>query len=217
MNFEEEQYPSYSSYEDAELKRLFESAETDSETYDAIMDELVRRGYDFEPDAAQEASGDLAPAFRPLRYGFWSSRLWNIIAIVLSVMGAAFFIRSNAVFGEIEPVLYIMVYAFVALIISMSYLVSGIRLLANHKSPGHPLLRVPTIEYWLLCILWYAAGAHEVYTTVSSFTQYMKDFQQYDFGLSLSITGVIPSLGMAVFSILLGTAFLYLARELRVK
>jgi len=214
MNFEDEKTVSYDSYEDAELKRLFENAETDSETYQAIMDELIRRGYDFEPEPPEEIE---SAHIQPLRYSFWGSRLWNIVASVLSLIGAMVFVRTHSSFGELDPMLYVMVYAFVALIVSMSYLVSGVRSLANHKDPGHPGLKVPTYEYWFFVILWFAAGGYELFTGIRAFIRYWREFSEFDFGLSLAIAGVMPSFAMAIFGVLLGMAFLYLALELRVK
>jgi len=216
MNLEDQNSTTYSSYEDAELKRLFENAETDSEAYQAIMDELILRGYDFEPSTQADDAPPPPPQMPPLRYGFWGSRLFNLIALLLSFAGAMTFVRVHTSFGELDPMLYVMVYAFVALIVSMSYLVSGIRSLANHKVQDHPGLRIPTFEYWFFVVLWYGAGGYELVTGIRNFLQYIKDFGEFDFGVSLAIAGVMPSFGMAIFGILLGTAFLYLALELRV-
>lgn len=214
MNTEDEKTTDYSYYEDAELKRIFENADPDSETYQAIMDELTRRGYDFDP--IQEADDELPPVLPPVRYSFWGSRLINLIALILSFAGAMIFVRVHTSFGELDSMLYVMVYAFVALIVSMSYLVSGIRSLANHKAHDHPSLRIPTFEYWFFAILWYCAGGYELVAGIRSFLRYSKEFSEFDFGTSLAIAGVMPSFGMAIFGILLGTAFLYLAIELKV-
>jgi hypothetical protein len=174
------------------------------------MEELSQRGYNFEFEADTEAEANEAEfRNRPLRYSFWGSRLWNIIAIVISVAGAAFFLQTHSAMMEPDPSLQMMVYAMVALIVSASFLVSGIRLLANHKDPGHPKLAVPTFEYWFIAILWFAISAYQIYAAGRSFIHYL------ELGFRVSMYVAIPSLVMSIFGFFLAMAFLYLALELR--
>ncbi|MCK9557237.1 MAG: hypothetical protein PHO85_01220 [Candidatus Cloacimonetes bacterium] len=207
--------PDYTSYESEELERLFESAETDSEVYKAIMDELSNRGYDFTPaDTLIDISDDATlPKLEPLRYSIGGTRIWNIVALIVGIVGAFFFLRVQSSFSEVDASLRIMVYSMVLLLISLSYLISGIRLLANHKDPNNPLRAVFTFEYWFLAMLWFAFGAYEIFVAVKGFIMYWN----MQLGLSISMYAVIPSIAMTLFSFMLGMAMLYLALELKVK
>jgi hypothetical protein len=201
----------YSAYESAELECMFENAETDSEAYSAIMAELSRRGYNFAEEGPEIIEEVPALAIPTLRYSIGGTRIWNLAALLLGVLGAAFFLKVQAGFGEIEQSLRIMVYAMVALLVTLSYLISGIRLLANHKDPKNPQRAVPTFEYWFLALLWFAFAAYEIYVGTSSFLMYSK----LQLGTQIALFASLPSIMMMLFSFLLGMAMLYLALELR--
>lgn len=207
--------PDYSSYESTELERLFESAETDSEMYKAIMDELTNRGYDFAPADTVLQLDELEPLpeLKPLRYSIFGTRIWNIVMLLVGILGVTFFIKVQSGFGEMDPSLRVIAYSMVVVLLSLSYLISGIRLLANHKDQNNPLRAVFTGEYWFLAILWFAFAAYEIYNTATSFVMYWN----MQIGLNISLYAVIPSLTMVLFSFLLGMAMLYLAIELKVK
>jgi len=203
--------PDYSAYESVELERMFESAETDSETYHAIMDELTKRGYNFTEENEDLPLGEDAPPLAILRYSIGGTRIWNIVALILGIAGAAFFLKVQTRFDGVDQSLRIMVYSMVALLVSLSYLISGIRLLANHKDQGNPRRAVPTFEYWFLTILWFAFSAYQIYMGVRSFLTYYKML----LGVEIALYASIPSIMMTLFSFLLGMAMLYLALELR--
>jgi hypothetical protein len=212
-NFEPES-PDYSAYESSELERLFENAETDSEAYTAIMEELTQRGYNFEQEPEDTLPLEAIPSPpQKLRYSVTGTRLWNFAALLIGILGAAFFLKIQASFGEIDQSLRVMVYSMVALLVSLSYIISGIRLLANHKDQSNPLRMVPTFEYWFLCVLWFGFAAYEIYISISSFMMYFN----MQLGAHIALYATVPSITMAVFSFLLGMAMLYLAVELKVR
>lgn len=201
----------YTSYESEELERLFDCAETDSEAYSAIMAELTSRGYNFAEDNSEVNAEQPSPANIPLRYSIGGTRIWNFAALLIGILGAALFLKVQAGFGGVEQSLRVIVYAMVAILVSLSYLISGIRLLANHKNPDNPSRAVPTFEYWFLALLWYAFAIYEAYVAVSGFLMYSK----MQLGTEIAIFATLPAIMIMLFSISLGTALLYLAIELR--
>lgn len=231
MNYDDKPDLDFSSYEDAELKKLFDTAATDSESYAALMEELTRRGYEFEPEtdetdeteeteetdetdeteveSAEELESE-AQKPRTLHYSYWGSRLWNIIALVISLAGATFFLQTHRAIMEPDPSLQIMVYGMAALVVSASFLISGIRMLANHKDAPNPNLVISTLEYWIITVLWFAISAYQLYQTGSAFTKYL------ELGWRISLYVALPSLVISIFAFFLAMAFLYLARELKV-
>ncbi|MCB5260634.1 MAG: hypothetical protein PHY41_03520 [Candidatus Cloacimonetes bacterium] len=205
----------YSNYESAELERMFENAETDSETYNAIIEELSKRGYNFsaEEDFSQEEQPEpLAQPIKALRYSIAGTRIWNIVALILGILGAGFFLSTQASLTKTEPSLRIMVYAMVVLLVTLSYIITGIRLLANLKDQSNPRRIVLNYEYWFLAIVWYLFCAYELYNAAKGFYMYWK----MSLGIQISLFAIIPTLAMALFSFLLGMAMFYLAKELKV-
>lgn len=200
----------YSTYESAELERLFESAETDSEAYNAIMEELTKRGYDFGVEDPEPIREPITVPLR-LRYSIIGTRIWNLAALLVGVLGAAFFLKVQTSFGQVDPSLRIMVYSMVAVLVSLSYLISGIRLLANHKDQENLSRAVPTLEYWFLTFVWFGFSCYQIYTGVKSFMMYFR----MQLGYEIALFASLPSVMMVLFSFLLGMSMLYLALELR--
>lgn len=204
MNYEEEQFPDYSSCEDHDLKRLFEEAETDSEAYKAIMAELTHRGYDFEPESIPE------PLPAQIDKKCSKMRWWNLLTILIGTALAIFYLRIHANFYQVQSSTIIMIYGALALIISMVYLGNGIRTVIGLKDSRFRVPVLPDIEYWLLTLLWFAAAAFELYSAVRASIFFM----QNEAGIAFSLYGILPSIAMCAFALFVGLAFLYISIEL---
>ncbi|MCB5270386.1 MAG: hypothetical protein LHW56_00915 [Candidatus Cloacimonetes bacterium] len=204
MNYEEEQYPDYSSCEDHDLKRLFEQAETDSEAYSAIMLELTHRGYDFEPES------DLLITESPKIKKRSTIRLWNLLGVVIGIALTIFYLQIHAKFYQIQSSTIIMIWGAFALIISMLYVGNGIRAIIQFKDPEYQVPVLPEFEYWFLAIFWFAASAFEMYSAIRA----LLFFMQNEAGVMFSMYGILPSLAMGAFALFLALAFLYIALEI---
>ncbi|MCB5261419.1 MAG: hypothetical protein LHW64_03990 [Candidatus Cloacimonetes bacterium] len=217
MNYEDEQYPDYSSNEDQELKVLFDQAETDSEAYNAIMAELTHRGYDFEPEPSP-----LAPPSEIIKK-CPKTRWWNLLALVIGTGLTIFYLQIHGSFYPIDSSAVIMIYGVLALIISMMYLGSGIRTIIGLKDSKYLLPVVPDIEYWFLTVMWFAMSAFQLYSAIQGFVYFKQN--QANIMLSLAdilpsptvgiLYGILPSLAMAAFAFFFGLAFLHIALELK--
>lgn len=205
MNYEEEQYPDYTSYEDQDLKMLFEQAETDSEAYTAIMHELTHRGYDFEPEP------ELVALPAPIEKKCPKTRWWNLLALVIGTALAIFYLQIHGKFYQIQSSTIIMIYGALALIISMVYMGSGIRIIIGLKDSKYLLPAVPNLEYWFLSIMWFAASAFELYSAVRALIFFM----QNQAGIMFSLYGILPSVAMAAFAFFFALAFLHISLELK--
>ncbi len=205
MNYEDEQYPDYASYEDHDLKMLFDHAETDSEAYNAIMKELTLRGYDFEPESAPMGPPPPSKIKRSLL------RWWNLSALIIGTAFAIFYLRIHSNFYQVQSSTTIMIYGALALIISMIYLASGIRNVIQLKDSKYMMPLVPELEYWVLALLWFAASAFELYSAGRALVFFLRN----EAGIAFSLYGILPSLAMFAFAFFLALAFLYIALELR--
>lgn len=212
MNYEPEQTHDYTNFDDDTLQQMFDSAETDSAEYNAIMAELSKRGYSFTPDDNVE-HGELpetkAGDINVTGYTKLGSRIWNIASLLISAIGVAFFIQQLSQFGKVEIRLYILGAAIAAIIVSLSYLVSGIRHLANLRLPQSSPSPSIFIEYAVLTLLWLSGSAFGLYSAIRSFLHYQQ------LGLTIAIYIAIPALVIMVFAFGLAAAFFYLAKELR--
>ncbi|MCB5253541.1 MAG: hypothetical protein RBR69_05065 [Candidatus Cloacimonadaceae bacterium] len=205
MIYEDDQYPDYSSCEDHDLKVLFEQAETDSEAYNAIMEELTQRGYDFEPESAP-----MAPLSQ-IDKKCSKMRWWNLIAIIISTALAIFYLRIHENFYQVQASTVIMIYGALALIISMIYLGSGVRTITALRDSKFLVPIVPALEYWFFTILWFLVAAYELYSSVRALIYFL----QNEAGLAFSLYGILPSLAMGAFALFMALAFLYIALDLQ--
>lgn len=211
----------YQEYEDRQLKSLLDEAETDSENYFAIVDELTRRGYSVvsEEDAedadliddAEDAP--LSPATHPKKKKAFSAlcnRLWIVLTALISLAGGSYFLYEQNQFIPIQNAHILIMLAIVFALISLSYLMVGIRMAVN-RLRGFVSRSCIWIEYWILTALWSAIGIYQLYNTVNSFMIYYR----YGFGVKPAALVAAPMLVFVAFALLLALSFSYLAEELR--
>jgi cation transport ATPase len=203
----------YTEMTDSELESLFNNAETDSEDYHTLMQELIKRGFSFEPAGDElteiEDSDPKDSSLLFLRYSKGGSLAWNLAAFVFAIAGASFFLYKLSEFGKIEQKLYLMVFVVALLIVSLSYIISGIRNLANHKGIKHPKLPILAIEYAIFCTLWTAATGYGIYSAVQSFLR----FSKYNTEVAAYVS--LPAVVMTLFAFGMAFIFFLLTKELR--
>lgn len=204
MNYEDEHFPDYASYKDHELKLLFEQAETDSDAYLAIMEELSQRGYDFEPESSPFTPLPQLEKKRSMLH--W----WNLLGVIFGVAATLFYLRIHSNFYELQTSNLIMVWTLFALVISMLYIGNGIRMLIQLKDPRYLVPIVKKIDYWIFTGLWFAVSAYQLYSAIKA----LIFFTQNEVGFTFSLYGILPSLGMCAFALFLALAFLYLSLEI---
>lgn len=215
MNNEPEQTTDYTKFDDDTLQEMFDAAETDSPEYNEILKELSNRGFSFTTEDEEEIEEPETLALpQPsglsyTQYGNLGSRVWNIAGAVLALTGGWFFIHQLSQFGKVETRLYILVGAVAAIIISLSFIVSGIRHLANRKNPFTAFSKYGFIEYAILAVLWFGATCFGLYSGIMSFLHYKQ------LGIGIASYIALPAMVMMIFGFGMAAIFFYLAKELK--
>lgn len=223
QNISEEDLQDYSVYEDEELLSFLEQHDEDSWEHFAIREELDKRGYEasegFEDEEIESLSPDTLEPKKP-KYSVLGTRMWNLLTALFSVAAIIFYaVASKSLGGLREPL--VLIFGIAALFISLSYVISGIRLLTNIKEDPQMKKAYCNLEYWVLSILWLLISVFGIYNFGYAFKQsfYHEWIVNLDFGLRLKLAMLssLPSLIVAFFPFFLGMALLYLALGLRIK
>lgn len=206
MNHEET--TDYSTYSDAALQDLLDSAESDSEIREAVQQELQKRRPVLDEEEVETLPAGALNFATPkkLPYKPIGSILWPLITFVViaGFLGIAFKLLYS--WGEFDPKLYYAVAAAVLALLSPSLIISGIRDLANQKAD--PSYRACLIRYYAFAILWFAAFVYSLYIT----TRFAVMF--YKFGIAIMIYYALSKLLMLFVSFFMQSIFFILAREL---
>lgn len=230
-----------SALEEIELRSLLEEAETDSENYFAILEELGRRNPDIEAISTEDDSNDeisdegnpesddednpesddedtpaeVAQTLSEKKYKPLStlgSRLWVILTALISLAGGGYFLYEQKRFTEVTDSQILIMLAIVLLLTSLSYLLAGIRFLIN-RANGITKRNMIHIELWIMTGLWAIIGVFMLYYTVSS----VVPFYRVGFDMKYIVLLSLPLLIPVFLSLLLSVSFSYLAQELSKK
>lgn len=222
-----------SALEEMQLRSLLEEAETDSENYFAILEELRRRNPDIEAISDEDDSNDeisdegnqesddedtqdevaLPPSEKPYTpLTTLGSRLWIILTALISLAGGGYFLYEQNRFSELSDHHILIMLAIVFLLTSLSYLLAGIRFLVN-RANGITKRNMIHIELWIMTGLWAIIGVFLLYYTVSS----VVPFYRVGFDMKYIVLLSLPLLIPVFLALLLSVSFSYLAQELSKK
>ncbi len=199
-----------------ELLELYDNAEEESEEFVNAKEELIKRGYAFEPHDATDGieETEWEPVQQTLalkaRYSLTGTLVWELLFLVLSLTGAIYFLSTMQKNGvKITPRLGVSTAVIVLFFSTTGVIVGAIRRLANLID--NQLSNSSAIVYYILSSLWSVCLVGAAYYTVKNFTEVMK----YSFEYAL-ISALMPLIG-ALVSIAYAVIFFMLAKELRAK
>lgn len=198
----------YSTFSDAALQDLLDSAESDSEIREAVQQELQkRRPLTDDEIVAELPLGEHEPLpEKKLPYKPLGSILWPLITLGIILGTLAIVFRMLYSWGEFDPQLFYVVAISAVALISPALIISGIRDLANQKAvPSH---RVCLVKYYAYAFMWFAAFVYSLY----HFSRFAFIFYKMGFG-ALIYYG-LPKLMMLFVTFFMQSIFFILAREL---
>lgn len=205
----------YSTYSDSELLSLIENAESDSQAYTAIMQEIQMRGLaDQDPEYSYvrpeyELSEPPFPPAIALPYGVTGKLLWPLLTALVAAGVAVIFFTVLHALGSFQPKLYLLVAGVGLALVSQTFIITGVRDLINQKLVAFH--KVCALPYIINAILWSAAICYGIYSAVRSMITF------YHLGLGIAFYISIPALILATFAFFQATVFVLLSKSLKNK
>lgn len=228
----------FSALEETQLRNLLDEAETDSEKYFAILEELKHRNPDMDAqpsEHSEDEAGDIeeaAPqdtmeetdelgddttqeptaihAAKPFKpLSTWGSRLWIVLTALFSFAGGFYFLYEQNKFGLVDDFQVLIMLFIVLFLTSLSYLLAGIRFVIN-RANGIKERSIIRIELWVMTALWALLGVFMLYNALNSIIP----FYRMGYGLKVSFLMFLPMLALVMVALLLAMSFSYLAQEL---
>ena len=210
-------------FEEAELRESVETAETDLEATEAYLIGLKKdcREEDecFDPDLNQSQSMEFASdRMTPMPvYGLLGKVLWPAITAAAIAIVAYAFIHVLGALEDFHPDLYYMIGGVAFAVLSQTFIIIGIRDLANQKADLG--LRVNLLPYIINAVVWLGIAGMAMYSAIRSAISIYKTAVSLAGMLPVSAEFVsfykaVPSLVLAAFALFQAIVFILISREL---
>lgn len=201
-------------FPEAELGELLDAAESDSEVSRACLKDMQAQ---FPEDSGQNL-GEADKLFSyetpqsifdapKLRYGFLGKLLWPLITLLIIAAGLMLFFQVLGALGQYQSKIYFLVGGVAFGLLSQTFVITGIRDLANSKDD--PELNPFSVLYILNALIWAGIGIYGLYSAGKSIHTY------YQAGVGLAFYIAIPALVLASFAWFECVIFTLIAKEMK--
>lgn len=207
----------YAHYADADLLKLYESSTYGSPQFYGLMQELKRRGYTFEtppepvpvPSPVRDPQvSSSSPDFQP-HYKAGGSVAWQIVTSLLGIgVYVAFLLLAEEMPGVGGTRTYIILGLLCLMLISLGFLVAGMRHLANLRRGAKLQTHGGNSAYILFSFLWFLLSLGGVGLAIYQFLKIV------DWSVEMALVAAVPTLVLSIIPMAIFACFSILGREL---